>query len=84
MCTHANKQKGNILAYLLEGGSLALYRRFGPHLQLLAQCHQFLHLCHHQSLFLINQLEQRERQREEMSVRTAEVFYHGVIQGRLG
>lgn len=23
-------------------------------------------------------------EREEMSVRTAEVFYHGVIQGRLG
>lgn len=65
LCKHANKQKGDILAYLLEGGSLALYRRFGPHLQLLAQCHQLLHLCHHQSLFLVNQLEQRERRREE-------------------
>lgn len=50
--------------YLLEGGSLALRRCLGPHLQLLAQRHQLLHLCHHQRLFLINQLGRRERERE--------------------
>lgn len=50
--------------YLLEGGSLALYRSLGTHLQLLAQCHQLLHFCHHHRLFLINQLEQRGKERD--------------------
>lgn len=62
--THTKKQSRDTqvqCGYLLKGGSLALYRSLGPHLQLLAQCHQFLHLCHHQSLFLINQLEQGKK-----------------------
>lgn len=48
-------------AYFLEGGSLSLRRRLGPHLQLLAQHRQLLHRCHHRRLFLTNQLEQREK-----------------------
>lgn len=55
--------------YLLEGGSLSLRWSLGPHLQLLAQHHQLLHLRQHRRLFLINQLEQRGKVERVMPLR---------------